>query len=405
MLTEKSKKMIIKSFQKTIYRYDETPEVVTKDSFGVYLHVPFCFSKCAFCPFYKEIYNEKQKVQYVSAIIKEIENSGLKGEASWLYIGGGTPNTLAIQDLKQIINKIHENITVSTMGIELLPTILDEKYIEGLNEIGFTKISIGVESLSEIILSESGRKIAKKEEIRRIIEKSHGFGIWVNIDLMIGLPGQYPDSFIYDIEQVSLLNPDQITIYPFMEIGKLAVKPGLDEDEQFSLIEQANRIMLKYGYERKGIWIFAKGDEVYDSSRDELIEDYFGFGPAAFSTFGNWKVVNPELDIYLENMENDVRKALIASKDKASDDWRKCARMLYDLRGNIESDVSRFIKFFVKILKIFGYIKSNKLTKKGIMFTHKITKTVVETLPYPLQNTQYIKNYQEYLEQKDRRKM
>ncbi|MFW9851568.1 MAG: radical SAM protein, partial [Candidatus Thorarchaeota archaeon] len=198
--------MMIKSFQKTIYTYDKTPEVVTKDSFGVYLHVPFCFSKCAFCPFYKEIYNEKQKDQYVSAIIKEIENSGLKGEASWLYIGGGTPNTLTTKELKQIINKIHENITVSTLGIELLPTILDEKYIEGLNDIGFTKISIGVESLSEIILSKSGRKIAKKEEIKKIIEKAHNFRIWVNVDLMIGLPGQDPDSFIEDIEQVSLLN-------------------------------------------------------------------------------------------------------------------------------------------------------------------------------------------------------
>lgn len=402
MLTEKSKEMMIKSFQKTTYKYDETPEIITKGSFGVYLHVPFCFSKCAFCPFYKEIYNEKQKDQYVSAIIKEIENSGLKGEASWLYIGGGTPNTLSIRELKQIIDKIQENIIVSTLGIELLPTILDEKYIEGLYDIGFTKISIGVESLSEIILSKSGRKIAKKEEIKRIIEKSQDLGLWANVDLMIGLPEQHPDSFIDDIEQISILNPDQITIYPFMEIGKLAVKPSLDEDEQFSLIEQANKIMQRHGYERKGIWIFAKGDEVYDSSRDELIEDYFGFGPAAFSTYGNWKIVNPELDIYLENMEKNVRKALIASKDKTSDDWRKFARMLYDLSGNIESDVSRFIKFFVKVLRLFGYIKNNMLTKKGIMFTHKITKTVVETLPYPLQNTQYIKNYEDYLKQKNR---
>ena len=405
MLIEKSKKMMIKSFKKTIYTYDKTPEIVTKDSFGVYLHVPFCFSKCSFCPFYKEIYNEKQKNQYVSAIIEEIETCGLKGEASWLYIGGGTPNTLTIQDLKQIIEKVHENVTVSTLGIELLPTILDEKYIEGLNDIGFTKISIGVESLSKVILSKSGRKIAKKEEINKLIEKAQGLGIWVNVDMMIGLPEQYPDSFIDDIEQVSLLNPDQITIYPFMEIGKLAVKPSLDEDEQFSLIEQANNIMQTHGYERKGIWIFAKGDEVYDSSRDELIEDYFGFGPAAFSTYGNWKIVNPELDLYLENMKNNLRKALIASKDKASDDWRKFARMLYDLRGNIESEVSRFIKIIIKVLKLFGYIKSNKLTKKGIMFTHKITKTVVETLPYPLQNTQYIENYGEYLKQKNKNEM
>ena len=401
MLAEKSKEMIIKSFQKTTYIYNEIPEVVIKDSFGVYLHVPFCFSKCAFCPFYKELYNENQKNQYVSAIIKEIESSGLKGEASWLYIGGGTPNTLTIQDLKQIIDKINKKISVSTMGIELLPTILDERYIEGLNDIGFTKISIGVESLSETTLLRSGRKITKKEEYKKIFEKAQDFGMWVNVDLMIGLPGQRPDSFIDDIEQVSLLNPDQITIYPFMRIGKLTVQPSLDDEEQFLFIEKANKIMQKHGYERKGIWIFAKGDEVYDSSRDELIEDYFGFGPAAFSTYGNWKIVNPELDIYLKNSKKNVKKALVARKDKTSDDWRKFARMLYDLRGNVKGNINRFIKFFILLLKLLGYIKNDTLTEKGIMFTHMITKTVVETLPYPLQNTQYIENYDEYLEQKE----
>ena len=399
MLAEKSKKMMIKSFKKTIYKYDEIPDIVTKGSFGIYIHVPFCFTKCAFCPFYKEIYNEKQKDQYVSALLKEIANSKMKGEALWLYIGGGTPNTLSIPELKQITDKIHENITVSSMGIELLPTILDEKYIEGLNEIGFTKISVGIESLSEKVLSKSGRKIAKKEEIRRIIDKAQDCDLMVNVDLMIGLPEQQPNSFFEDIEQVSLLNPDQITIYPFMQIGKLAAEPSMKDEEQFSLIEKANTIMQRYDYKRKGIWTFAKGDEIYDSSRDELIEDYYGFGPAAFSTYGKWKIVNPELDIYLKNSEENMKKGFVARKDKTSDDWRKFARMLYDLRGNIEGKVNPFIKFFVWILKMLGYIKDNKLTEKGVMFTHKITKTVVETLPYPLQNTQYIENYEEYLKQ------
>lgn len=400
MITEKSKEMMIKSFQKTVYRYEEIPDVVIKGSFGVYLHVPFCFSKCAFCPFYKEIYNEKKKEQYITAIIKEIEDRGLKGEATWLYIGGGTPNTLKIPELKKIINKIHENITVSTMGIELLPSIIDNKYLEGLHNIGFTKISIGVESLSAVTLSRSGRTVTKKEEIGKIIVKAQELDLWVNVDLMIGLPEQRPNSFFYDIEQISLLKPNQITIYPFMQIGELAVQPSLSDDDQFLLIEQANEIMIKHGYSRKGIWIFAKGEEVYDSSRNELIEDYFGFGPAAFSTYGSWKVVNPELDIYLQNYEANKNKALVALKDKSSDDWRKFARMLYDLKGTIEGEVNRGIKLFVLILKMMGYIKNNTMSKKGIMFTHKITKTVVETLPYPLQNTHYVENYEEYLENK-----
>ncbi len=401
MITEKSNEMMIKSFHKTTYLYKEVPPIVTQSTFGVYIHVPFCFTKCSFCPFYKEIYNENKKKQYIKAIIKEIATSGLEGKASWLYIGGGTPNTLKIPELREIVDEIRKKISVTTMGIELLPTILDNEYIEGLRDIGFTKISVGIESLSVETLSKSGREVAQKKKIKEIIEKAKDCNLWVNVDLMIGLPEQEPSTFLDDVEQISKLNPHQITIYPFMQLGKLSVRASISDKEQFEYIERANEIMIKHGYKRKGIWIFAKGEEVYDSSRDELVEDYIGFGPAAFSTYSLWKVVNSELDLYLKNIESDKKMALVAEKETASDDWRKFARMLYDLKGNIESDVIKAIKFLVFILKLTGYIKKDKLTKKGIMYTHQITKNVVENLPYPLQNTHYIENYDFYLKQRD----
>ena len=389
--------MMTKSFHKTTYSYKEKPPVQIGNSFGVYIHVPFCFTKCSFCPFYKEIYEKDKKIKYLEAIKNEIENSCVSGNASWVYFGGGTPNTLKIDEVKSIVDKLRENISISTMGIELLPSVLDEEYIAGLHKIGFTKISVGVESLSKETLSKSGRKLTERERINEIIKIAQDKGLWVNVDLMIGLPEQKPDSFIEDIKEMSEISPDQITIYPFMQLGKLAVKPSLEEDEQFEYIEKANDILINQGYDRKGIWTFAKGDEVYDSSRDELIEDYIGFGPAAFSTYGSWKVVNPELDIYLRNYETKKRMALVADKEETSDDWRKFARMLYDLKGALEEDVFFGIKLLVKILKITGFIKKGKITKKGILFTHTITKTVVENLPYPLQNTHYIENYEEYL--------
>ena len=401
MIVEKSKEMMTKSFQKTTYRFQESPPIVVGKSFGVYIHVPFCFTKCAFCPFYKELYDEKKKKEYLEAIRSEIENSDVKGKASWVYIGGGTPNTLKIEEVKSIITKLRENITVSTMGIELLPTILDDKYIEGLHEIGFTKISVGVESLSKQTLSKSGRKSAEEKRIIEIVKKAQEKELWVNVDLMIGLPEQEPDSFINDIRKMSEISPDQITIYPFMQLGKLTVEPSITDEEQFEYIEKANEILMKNGYERKGIWTFAKGEEVYDSSRDELIEDYIGFGPAAFSTYGSWKVVNPELDVYLKNYKENKKMALVAEKDQSSDDWRIFARMLYDLKGELDRDVFIGIRLLMQILKLSGYIKKKQLTRKGIIFTHTITKTVVENLPYPLQNTHYIENYEVYLAVKE----
>ncbi|MHA1407374.1 MAG: radical SAM protein [Candidatus Heimdallarchaeaceae archaeon] len=393
MITSTSKRMMCKSFEKTRYSYRSIPQASLHGSFGVYIHVPFCYSKCSFCPFYKEIFSEKAKNEYLAALLKEIETTDMTGKAHWVYFGGGTPNTLSIQELKSIGDLLKSKIQVESVGIELLPSILEKKYLQGLKRIGFTKISIGIESLSKKTLTKTGRKVTTFEHISEIVQEAKSLGLWVNVDIMVGLPEQSPEIFMDDIQQIININPSQVTIYPFMQIGEVQVVPSLAEIEQFELIEKANLKLTKAGFTRKGIWVFSQGNDIYDSSRDELIEDYIGFGPAAFSTFGDVKVVNPELDIYLHNFQENRRLALVAQKDKTSDDWRKFARMIYDLKGSIRENISVFIKIYIFLLKLTGYIRKGTLTKKGIFFAHAITKTVVENLPFPLQNTNYIENF------------
>ena len=218
---------------------------------------------------------------------------------------------------------------------------------------------------------------------------------------MVGLPEQTPEVFMEDITHVLEVNPDQVTIYPFMELGKIQAVASLPDRDQFKLIEDAYAVLHQNGFARKAIWVFAKGEDIYDTSRDELIDEYLGFGPAGFSTFGTFKVVNPELDVYLKNSQQDKKMALVAPKDKMSDEWRIFARMVYDLAGKLRGDVSFFIKLYVFLLKTGGYIRCQKFTKKGVIFSHTIVKTVVENLPYPLQNVDRISNYEDYLKEKE----
>jgi coproporphyrinogen III oxidase-like Fe-S oxidoreductase len=84
-LTEYSKKMMTKSFKKTKYLFTETPPPHFGEKLGVYLHVPFCHTKCTFCPFYKELYNQDLKEKYVDALITEISNTPIGGNAEWVY--------------------------------------------------------------------------------------------------------------------------------------------------------------------------------------------------------------------------------------------------------------------------------------------------------------------------------
>lgn len=400
MIISKSKDMMRKSFEKTLYRFREIPGPVFNGNFGIYIHVPFCLARCTFCPFYKEIFSELMKERYLSAILKEIDETDMHGEAEWVYFGGGTPNTLTIKELDDIVERIRARVQIRSMGIELLPALLDEEYLRGLRAIGFTKISVGVESFSGKVINKTGRKIAAPDRVIALIEFAKSIGLWVNVDMMVGLPEQGADAFRYDIKKISTVLPTQITIYPFMIIRGLKAVPSSPPRQQFDLIEGAGELLRECGYQRKGVWTFALGDDIYDSSRDELVKDYLGFGPSAFSTYGSWKVVNPELDVYVGNQESNKRMGFVASKTKASDEWRKFASMIYDLKVNGTSNLPFYIKIFTWLLKLTGYIRNGSLTPKGRIFAHEITKTVVESLPFPIQNPGCVENYDEYASRK-----
>jgi oxygen-independent coproporphyrinogen-3 oxidase len=400
MITSMSKRMMRKSFEKTLYRYTKIPDHRFNGNFGIYVHVPFCYSKCSFCPFYKQIFSEEGKREYLDAILKEIDGRDINGQAKWLFFGGGTPNTLTIEELHKILGRLKTKVQLESVGIELLPVLVSTEYLDGLKRIGFTKISIGVESFSDTVIGKTGRKVDVHEHIKNVVEYARSIGLWVNVDMMVGLPDQDPNTFRDDIEKTADIHPDQVTIYPFMVIRGIKASPGMPNRKQFVLIEEANDILKEHGYSRKSIWTFALGDDIYDSSRDELVEDYVGFGPAAFSTYGAWKVVNPELEVYVNNYTNGRSMGFIAPKTKASDDWRKFARTIYDLKSENGNDLPFNIRFFNWILRITGHSKHGNLTEKGIIFSHEITKTVVESLPYPIQNPDCVENYEEYVSHK-----
>jgi len=398
MIIEQSSRMMRKSFESTVYRFRKIPEVDVDGEFGIYVHVPFCLSRCSFCPFYKELYDEDQKDRYVSAILQEIEEADVKGRAKWVYFGGGTPNLLSTDELRWIVDAIQKKVDVDQIGIELLPARITESYLRGLREIGFTKVSIGVESLSEPLMLGTGRRITKQEQIGTHIATARALGFWVNVDLMVGLPDQSPHTFLSDVRATAEMQPSQVTTYPFMVVRGMESTPGVPPDRQFALIEEAYDTLREHGYARKSIWTFAQGDDVYDSSRDELIEDYVGFGPAAFSTYGGWKIVNPELEVYLRAVSTGEKAGFVAPKQPSADHWRTFARRIYDLRGDHFADLPVPIRGFAALLNWTGYIRNGTLSEKGILFSHAISKTVVESLPFPVQNPACVENYEEYVE-------
>lgn len=392
MIIDISINMMKKAFDKITYQYMTKPKATLDRDYGIYVHIPFCYTKCNFCPFYKELYDKAILADYVNELIKEINSSNISGAPLWVYIGGGTPNTLEISQLIAITDALKHKVIINNMGIELLPSKVTKSYLDELKRIGFTKISLGVESMHEGVICSSGRINSLSMSISEIIKYALDLGLFVNCDLMVGIIGQSGESFLNDISSLSALKPSQITTYPYMCISNEIKPSSMTEEEQFNLIEKACKALNINGYIRESVWTFAMSNDVYDSSRDELVNDYIGFGAGAFSTYDNYKVVNPKLNLYMS--KNNI--ALVAQKDKCSDNFRLFGRMIYDTKLCIERSSSFPVRMMTMLLIMLGYGSRGKLTSKGINYAHSLTKTIVENLPYPLQNPNKIINREEY---------
>jgi oxygen-independent coproporphyrinogen-3 oxidase len=342
------------------------------------------------------VYSQGKKELYLQALLREIDNTDMSGEARWLYFGGGTPNTLPVDDLVRIRNAIAGKVRIQAAGIELLPAFVTPRHLRELKKGGFTKISLGVESFQREVIQDTGRTVMPPDGVGQIVDYARSIGLWVNVDLMVGLPAQNDHSFMADIEKIAAISPDQVTIYPFMVIRGCTTEPGMTSSEQFNLIEDAFQLLDRNGYQRMSIWITARGKEIYDSSRDELVDNYIGFGPAAFSTSDELKIVNPELEPYIAGILDGQKRGFVASKNQATDDWRSFARMVYDLRCTTRDDLPGYINTYIKLLRLARYAGNGSLTRKGNRFAHTITKMVVESLPFPIQNRACVQNWEEY---------
>ncbi|MDO8122767.1 MAG: radical SAM protein [Candidatus Hermodarchaeota archaeon] len=399
MLNRIANDRLAKSFAKIKFKYQTVDwDAIPTKHIGIYIHVPFCEQLCAFCPFHKVVYKEELKRLYLKAIEKEIKERTMEGKVEWVYIGGGTPNLLTPSEIGRILEALREYVDLTNIGMEGNPLQFTPEYLHQIRELGVEKLSTGVESLKPDTLSHVNRAKADEAQITSIVELARKLGFSVNVDLMVGLPKQAPEDFLYDVDRVGDINPQQITTYPFMDIPGVQVAPEMNSKEMFHLIEQAHDTLGDHGYNRESIWVFSKTKKIYDSARDELVIDYLGFGAAAFSKVAGQQIVNPPLPLYLDMLQNGRTRAFQTTVDEKSENWRKFGHELYNLclDPKVIQDMPRSIKFILSLLKLTGNVKGDQVTQKGRFFVHDLTKTIVESLPFPVSNPAAIINFEEY---------
>lgn len=289
-----------------------------KKDLGIYIHIPFCARKCAYCDFLSAPATEEVKVQYVKALKKEIEafrEMGQAYETVTVFFGGGTPSLLTGEQLVEILKEVNRCCPIRSgaeITVECNPGTLTEEKLKAYKRAGVSRLSMGLQSAQNEELKKLGR-IHTWEEflISYEMAREKGFGN-INVDLMSALPGQRRKTWADTLEQVLKLSPEHISAYsliieegtPFYERyspgGPLSEELP-DEDTERQMYYDTKEILERAGYERYEISNYAKPGYL---CRHNLAywnrTDYKGFGIGAASLLDNIRYQNSrELTAYL----------------------------------------------------------------------------------------------------------
>ena len=304
-----------------IKKQEKTP--VELKPLGLYIHVPFCRSKCEYCDFYSlggGLNNESMDLylQAILAHIKEASQRVVGYVVDTVYFGGGTPSFFGAQGLIRILAEIDRRFQLekdAEITFEANPDSITAEGLAKLRRAGFNRISIGVQCDDDTKLKALGRPHTYKHAQMAVAQARRAGFQNVSIDLMFGLPNQSREQWMETLQHVMELKPDHISCYglkvepntPLYEYKDGANLP--DDDAQADMYFYAVDMLEQMGYQQYEISNFARpGMECRHNLKYWTGQPYMGFGPAASSDFGGKRyTAAANLDKYITGvMEQGV---------------------------------------------------------------------------------------------------
>lgn len=283
-------------------------KIQTKNkNLSIYIHIPFCESRCYYCDFYSSVLNSEIVEKYFSYLNIEIEKYGdfLKDKIiDTIFIGGGTPSSVNPKYISNVLNKIKTLSTISKdceLTIELNPNSIDENKIEIYLNANINRFSIGAQSFNNDILKTIGRN-HRESDIFTSVNLLHKYNIRnISLDLMLGLPNQSMKDVELSIEYINKLDLSHISYYSLILEDGTILKKMHDKNPLNFPTEELDRKMYHYilssldnlGYKQYEISNFAKPGY---KSRHNLnywkLNNYLGLGVSSHSNIDNLRFYN-----------------------------------------------------------------------------------------------------------------
>jgi oxygen-independent coproporphyrinogen-3 oxidase len=304
---------------------------------GIYIHIPFCRKRCHYCDFFKST-DLSQKARLLVGLKKELEvraSELVSEEINTMYLGGGTPSVLLIDELKDLLNTINQNYRVSETAeitMEANPDDLNQAILSAIRGIGFNRLSMGVQSFSESDLKLMNRRHGVMQALQSVKwAKKAGFSN-ISIDLIYGLPNQTIEEWERNVRIAVELDVQHISAYNltyhegtvFYDQLKKGILKELPDELSLQQFEILIRILKEAGFEYYEISNFCKpGLYSQHNSSYWKSKKYLGIGPSAHSFDINsrrWNVSS--IARYLQGLENDenyFETEILTEQDRYND--------------------------------------------------------------------------------------
>ncbi len=264
-------------------------------STGIYIHIPFCLKKCAYCDFYSLPLDSELCERYVKALIAELSLFAPRN-VDTVYFGGGTPSLLASEQISRILSAINGRMTVcdgAEITLEANPAAVTREKLRELRSLGINRLSVGVQATDDAALKALGR-LHTRADAFTVFEDALAAGFCnLSADIMLALPNDDEKITAQRVSEISSLPVNHISAYllkimegtPFYERTPHGIPA---DDEQAALYELCCNTLAENGFQQYEISNFAKSRELQSKHNLKYwnCEDYIGLGAAAHSSLG-----------------------------------------------------------------------------------------------------------------------
>lgn len=374
---------------------------------GIYIHIPFCRSRCSYCDFATGMYTSALAERYVFNLVKEIKSFGAVETAETvdtIFFGGGTPSLLSPAQVEMILNAVVERFTVSAgaeITMEMNPGTVTPKTLNAFRQLGVNRASFGAQTFDDNELARLGRSHSA-HDTRRTFRylRDAGFDN-VSFDLIAGLPGQTLDGWSRNLDEAFSLNPEHLSFYllevhegtPLAKHIRQGLQPKPDEDTAVAMYELMLDRAPGAGYQHYEISnLCLPGFESRHNTKYWTGDPYYGFGCSAHSYDGTFRRWANERDLmrYVALIEQDgspiVSETRLTKQDRQAEAVFLGLRMMQglsmkeyrrmfgaELGVQHEDDLARFRE--ARLIECDGDLL--KLTRAGALLSNEVFSAFV----------------------------